>query len=214
MPRRSRAGAGDVGVAGRQAEPVERGDRRALVLETAASLFAEHGYSGTSLNDISTGAGIAKPTLYHYFSSKAEILDEILSLYVETLIARAEAAERAVLPAPERLLGVMADIVGTIETHRGHVRSIFEHLAHLPPERRRALAHRQDHYSQLVEDIMREGQREGSMSFDDIPLTRLGIFGMCSWTYQWYRPGGGRDPAEIARMLWDLCMVGLRPDDE
>jgi AcrR family transcriptional regulator len=194
--------------------PDEPLDRRSKVLAAAASLFAERGYSGTSLNDISSFAGIAKPTLYHYFGSKAEILDEILSDYIRTLLTAVEDPARAALPPTERLLGVMTDIISTIETHRGHVRSFFEHLPHLPPERRHAIARDQDRYATLVEDILRDGERDGSMAFADVRLTRLGIFGMCSWTYQWYRPGGRHEPAVIARLLWELCLSGLRAPRE
>jgi AcrR family transcriptional regulator len=185
------------------------GERRAKVLGAAAALFAERGYSGTSLLDISAAAGIAKPTLYHYFASKAAILDEILSEYVESLIVLAEDPARQDLPATERLLAVMADIIGSIETHRGHVRTITEHLAHLPPARRHALAHRQDHYNVLVEDILRDGIHEGTMEVGDIRFARLGMFGMCSWTYQWYRPGARLDPHAIAQLLYDLLLAGL-----
>jgi AcrR family transcriptional regulator len=45
-------------------------DRRALIEQAAARLFAERGYAGTRLNDIAEGAGVTKPMLYRHFASK------------------------------------------------------------------------------------------------------------------------------------------------
>lgn len=48
--------------------------RREAILSAAAPLFAEHGFAGTSLDDLGAKVGIAGPSIYNHFSSKAEIL--------------------------------------------------------------------------------------------------------------------------------------------
>lgn len=189
--------------------PVEGLDRRSLVLNVAASLFAERGYYSSSMGDICEGSGIAKPTLYHYFPSKAAILFEILSDYIESLISAAELPERHTLTPPERLLAVMTDIVGSLDTHRGHVRSFYEHVGLLPPDFRDRIAERRDHYALHVEAILVEGRESGDFSFEDARMARLGIFGMCGWTHTWYKPGGGMSTDEIARHLWRLTISGI-----
>jgi AcrR family transcriptional regulator len=44
--------------------------RRVLIEDCAARLFAEHGYAGTRLQDIARAAGVTKPMLYRHFPSK------------------------------------------------------------------------------------------------------------------------------------------------
>jgi len=85
-------------------QPSGTADRRSLILQAAASSFAEMGYQGTGLADICKGAGIAKPTVYHHFPSKAAILYELLHDYMALLLAAAEAPERRQLSPPVRLL--------------------------------------------------------------------------------------------------------------
>jgi AcrR family transcriptional regulator len=61
------------------------GGRSGQILRSAALSFAERDYEGTNLDDICSGVGIAKPTLYHHFRSKAEILYQVLDDYLELI---------------------------------------------------------------------------------------------------------------------------------
>jgi len=49
------------------------------VLEAALSLFAKHGYSETSIDEIQRLSGVAKTTIYRHWKSKSEIAISILT---------------------------------------------------------------------------------------------------------------------------------------
>jgi AcrR family transcriptional regulator len=107
-------------------------ERRQEIVRTAADLFDRAGYSSTTMEDIAHAVGIAKPTLYHYFKSKDEILFWIHEEFIDLLINRHEQRLQALLDPNQLLLEVMADILELMETHRGHVRVFFEHHRELP----------------------------------------------------------------------------------
>lgn len=54
------------------------GNTKERITLSALSLFAQSGYSGTSMNDIASTLGITKAALYRHFSGKREILDSIV----------------------------------------------------------------------------------------------------------------------------------------
>jgi TetR/AcrR family transcriptional regulator, cholesterol catabolism regulator len=191
--------------------PSDHADRRSLVLRAAADSFARLGYRGTSLNHICEGAGIAKPTIYHYFPSKAAILYQVMHDYEEALINAAEVPERRRLSPPERLLELMKDIVVGLDSHRGQVRCFYENAFEFlpPPQRDRIIAMR-ERYKQHLDYLLIAGRDAGLFVFDDVRMVRLAIFAMCSWPFTWYRPGGQVTTDQIATDAWNLVMSGIR----
>lgn len=63
-------------------------DRRALIVSTAASMFARKGIRSTTVREIGDAVGVLSGSLYHYFSSKDEIVQEILMGFLDAIRAR------------------------------------------------------------------------------------------------------------------------------
>ena len=51
-------------------------ERREQLLRTAVAVFADKGFTATSMNDVAEAAGVTKPVLYQHFSSKRELFVE------------------------------------------------------------------------------------------------------------------------------------------
>jgi AcrR family transcriptional regulator len=62
--------------------------RREQIVAAAARLFEENGYHTTNVAEVAEAAGISKPTLYHYFKSKEEILFEIHEEFIRYVTAK------------------------------------------------------------------------------------------------------------------------------
>ena len=86
-------------------------DKRRVILDAAVRVFARQGFHTCRVADIADAAGVAYGLVYHYFSSKDEILD---TLFLErwdlmlAAIAEADASERA---ARDKLRAIAAFII-------------------------------------------------------------------------------------------------------
>ncbi len=63
------------------------GQRREVILESAARVFAERGYHAASISQIARAAGITKPVIYHHFASKQELHGAVFEHYATELLS-------------------------------------------------------------------------------------------------------------------------------
>lgn len=190
------------------------GGRRKEIVDAAAHLFDSGGYFTASMGDIAAAVGIAKPTLYHYFRGKDEILLHIHHEFIDLLLSRHESRVSSASSAVSELLDLMTDMLDLMQTHPGHVRAFFEHHRELPPERRDEMRAKRDAYMQVVESTIRRGIEQGDVRQVNVSMTALAVFGICNWAYQWYQPAGALSTRAIAEMFWDLVISGLAPRAE
>lgn len=188
--------------------PVPR--RRDELIALAARLFDRAGYHQTSVAQLAAAAGIAKATVYHYFSSKEEILIAIHGAFMEPLIEAHEKRRKRPISASHLLLEAMVDIVELMRSHRGHVRVFFEHHRDLPEPERTAVAERRRTYQSMIQEVIEQGMDTGEFRADINPrIAALTVFGACNWTYQWYDPTGSMSPRDVAFEMWKYIREGL-----
>ena len=79
----SPSGGGAVVPAGRR---LTADARRRQLFEVALSLFAEHGYASTTMDDIAEAAGVTKPLVYQHFESKRALYLELMDVFSKELV--------------------------------------------------------------------------------------------------------------------------------
>ncbi len=88
--------------------PLGRRERRKLelrarILETAAELFAERGFSDARIAEICERADIAQKTFFNHFPSKQDLLRELARFSVQALLEDIEAVRKAHATTRERI---------------------------------------------------------------------------------------------------------------
>ncbi len=184
-------------------------ERRRHILDVAAELFVRLGYAVASMGDIASAVGIAKPTLYHYYSSKEEILDSIHDEFANLVIALQERRIGSALAPEQLLLEVMVDIFELVHSHRSYLKVFFENHSALSADSMVRIKQKRARYQGMVEDIVRRGNDSGAFGNAEPRLVALAIFGMCNWAYQWYDPEGPLSPRELAIQFWSYLVRGI-----
>lgn len=133
---------------------------RELILLEASRLFATHGYVGTSTRDIARAVGIAQPSVYSHFASKAAIAEELLR---RDLTAGAAELERLAVegggPAVELYRYLVWEISHDLETPFD-LRGLYLGELFALPE---FTASRQllEHYDSLLASVITRGSKCG-----------------------------------------------------
>jgi AcrR family transcriptional regulator len=63
-----------------------RTERRELIEQAAAQLFAERGYADTSLDDVAAAAGVSRPVIYDHFATKRGLHDALMARHLRELM--------------------------------------------------------------------------------------------------------------------------------
>ncbi|SEB21315.1 TetR/AcrR family transcriptional regulator [Variovorax sp. YR216] len=183
-------------------------DQREMILENAAQLFANRGYSATSMNQVAEACGFSKASLYHYYRDKYSLLVSIAENHVsrlEDLVADVEAQELA----PEaRLRELIRRFVQEYAGARHAHRVLTEDVKFMEEgDRERVLGTQRKVVSGFARAVLelRPDLRDAALAK---PLTML-LFGMINWMFIWMRPDGELDYDAMAPVVADLFLGGL-----
>jgi len=196
----------------KKATRAEQGsERREQLLDIAARLIASRGYSATTVRDIADEAGILSGSLYHHFSSKEAILEEILRGFMDPLLLRFEeiAAEGG---GPRVVLDRLIEhAFATIERQPSAVGLYQNESAFLATQPGfEFVGEDSARIERIWIDAIADGQRTGVFrdSIDAVVAYRFIRDSVWS-TVRWFRPGGRHTAKSVSEHYLDLLHFGL-----
>ncbi|PXX58416.1 TetR family transcriptional regulator [Nocardia tenerifensis] len=214
MSTASRGLGGDTGVAparrrGRPpAAESTAGDTRGRIMRAAVELFAEKGFHGTGVAEIGDRADVQRGALYYHIGSKEELLWQILHDYIQLMLVDAERIAASADDPVTKLRKLIHSHVGLIIDHRREVAIQLRDVTALTGERGAQLQELRDRVQHCWQRVIDAGHADGSLRTDDHVITNS-VLGMLNMVTFWYRPHGGRTPAEIADLLATTLLDGV-----
>jgi AcrR family transcriptional regulator len=182
--------------------------KRQGILSRSAALFAEHGYTGTSITMIAEACGVSKALMYHYYSSKDAVLFDLLQDHLQNLVAVVEAAARLAGEPKEKLFAISAAL---LEAYRGadaeHQVQISS-LKLLPAAQQEILKEMERRLVVLVSEAIADAMPSVAKKRQLLKPLTMSFFGMLNWHYLWFRDGKGITREKYARMVTGLILSG------
>ena len=186
--------------------------RRGELLELAATMFAERGLRATTVRDIADAAGILSGSLYHHFSSKEEMVDEVLRSFLDWLFERYQHIIDTEPNPLARLEGLFMASFDAIEHHHAEVVIYQDEAKRLSGQPRFSYIDELNiRQRKMWVDVLTEGIEQGYFQPDvDVDLVYRFIRDTTWVSVRWYQPGGPLTAEQVGRQYLSIVLGGIR----
>lgn len=173
--------------------------RLAEIIDTATTVFHERGFDSGSLDDVAAALGLAKPSLYHYFRSKAQLLYFIFDRALTTALERL-ASLTSIEDPQQRLAALIAHQVHMVAADPTLFAVFFDSRPRLAGQYQEDIARKEREYVARFASIVDGAVLDGALEGTEVRHAAHAIIGMTSWTYKWLDPAR-HDPREVTRVM-------------
>lgn len=184
-------------------------ERLEAIVDKAAELFASKGFLGTSVMDIARACGASKSLLYHYFTSKEDVLLAVMSSHIDSLIESLEDVQSSNHSSKDKLSALvsafMDDYVGAAASQS----VLLKELDNLPASARAEIVSKQRRIIDAVQSWLIDMHPSLDLDHKKARAVTMLLFGMINWTGNWYDPTGPVRPAEIAELAVAMVTSGF-----
>lgn len=179
------------------------------IASAAIKLFEQKGYHATSVQDIADEVGLQKGSLYHYISSKEELLLKIAHQSISGFNRRLETILENESSCKQKLQSAVEAHLSLVTANLQMTTVLLREAFSLGEEQGQPIAKLSDRYLDLWTAIIEQGIERGEFVAETNPrIAALAILGACNWMYRWYKPGRML-PEEISEVFGYLFLNGL-----
>jgi len=179
------------------------------ILLHAAQIFAEEGFEGTSMRDISRVTEVSLSGLYYYFESKQKLLYLIqyntFTFIMEQLLSRLYTVHE---PAA-RLRVLVQNHIEYFLSHPNEMKVLAHEEEALAPPLRDEVAAIKRRYYALAREIFDGLAAEGLAPGVQPRVAILSLFGMMNWVYKWHNPKINPGAEELTSAILGIFLNGV-----
>ena len=184
--------------------------KRAALLKAATSSFNKKGVAATSLEEVVQSLKVTKGAFYYYVKSKEDLLSLCYSSSLDTLEQIVAQADSHGGTGLEKLaLAIRWSVIGHCGPQGPF--AVFFGNPGISGQKLNEIVARATQLDNTTARFLTVGIKDGSIRACNPKHTLLAMVGALAWLPKWYRPDGGKDPAEIATGFTNLFADGLLP---
>ncbi len=183
---------------------------RQRILDAAARTFSTKGYAATTIMDIAKSAEMQGGSIYYYFESKDQILQEVLDVGITRVFSAvrlAIAGLPAQAPFRERLKAAVVAHLTMLLQQGDYTSANIRVFEQAPPAVKLQNRKLREAYAEYWRRLLADGQRSGDIRGDaDLTILRLMLLGAVNWSVNWYK----QDRMTIAELSDGFCDIVLK----
>ncbi|GAX89356.1 TetR/AcrR family transcriptional regulator [Effusibacillus lacus] len=180
------------------------------IAQAAIKLFERKGYHATSVQDIADEVGLQKGSLYHYISSKEELLMKITQQSINGFNRRMEKIIESQVSSKDKLILAIQHHVTYVARNMEMTTVLLREAFSLEPDHHKVIKEETDRYLKLWTTIIDEGVQADEFKPGDSRLIALAILGSANWLHRWYQEGGKMTPEEIGNYFAQIFLEGIK----
>jgi TetR/AcrR family transcriptional regulator, cholesterol catabolism regulator len=184
-------------------------ERRNVIIDTSAAVFARNGYHATGIAELCEVNGFGKGAFYYYIGCKEELLAAIHDRVMDEVLLGADRVAAAGGSPSDQLEMLGTELLDVIHRYPDHVWVFLHEFPALTGEHAERFRTRRREYESRVEAVLRAGVDAGEFRDVDPWLTARAWLGMHNYTYLWLKPGGTVSARDVARPFADIFLRGI-----
>ncbi len=178
------------------------------IVDTAAKIFREKGFSATSLEDIASEVGMWKGSLYHYIDSKEDLLFAVVKEPADHLLAEIRRIEGLDLPPAEKLRLAALSHAYVLDTTFVYAAVYLQEVA--GRQRFAEWTAMDREYVEILTAIVQQGVDRGDFTLQlSARNTTLALIGSLNWMTHWFNPEGSLSARTIADQICGTFLSGV-----
>ncbi len=194
-----------------EAVPTPRNTEAKLehILRHSAQIFAEQGFEGTSIRDISRISGVSLSGLYYYFDSKQRLLYLIQSNTFKFILKRLQERLTDSNEPTTKLRILVQNHIEYFLSHPHEMKVLSHEEEALEEPFRQEVAAIKRKYFALARKIFEEVMADASNPGLNPRVAVLSLFGMMNWVYKWHKPGVDPGADELTDSIVGIFLHGV-----
>ena len=184
--------------------------QRMEAIRSAAAVFADKGYHGSSTRDIAEYMGIKQGSLYYYFKSKEDALSEVCLYGMQDYAERMNKISASDKTFREKLVATVTSHMTKYREKNEALRVYNAERLYLPESKRTKLKELGTGYRQQLEKIFADGIKDGEVRDSiDCQFAAHAVIGMCNAWGEFIDRHPEMDLFELIENSVDLLINGF-----
>ena len=185
-------------------------DKIAEICRIAAQVFSEKGYLNATLADVAHAAGITKGGIFHYFSTKEELLFLILYRHLDKALHNLKSKLDTCNSNHDKISVFIQQHINNYRDNQAESHLALHERGNLPEKHMGIIKEKEREYVGILKSIIESLMKGRKKNAKNATLISYSLLGMLTWPYSWFNPKGKSSPEELSEIIYKIFIGDLK----